>query len=289
LSFRTNLSYTALLASARERAGEITNQALSLRGRAAAGAVGAATLGVLTLGSAAGAMAASGPSEVTTTPTVAGQAIGAGKAGNGAALSPDQVTEKGEKVAEKGEKSAVKAAPREFAGKKANSAESSTSKGATAEDVIKLAEKQIGIKEGKGGNTKFHKWYINSDYGKRTAERDGGKVTDYKGAAWCDMFVSWIGEKTGAKGMGTDAYTVSHAKWFKDHDRWGKKARPGAVVFFAWDGSKSIGAIEHVGFVVKDNGNGTITTVEGNTGNSVDKKIRPKSEVAGYGYPEYRK
>ena len=38
----------------------------------------------------------------------------------------------------------------------------------------------------------------------------------------------------------------------------------------------------------KDNGDGTITTIEGNTGNGkVEERVRPTSQVAGYGYPEY--
>ncbi|WP_240777869.1 hypothetical protein [Nonomuraea basaltis] len=33
---------------------------------------------------------------------------------------------------------------------------------------------------------------------------------------------------------------------------------------------------------------GTISTIEGNTGNGkVEERVRPKSQVVGYGYPEY--
>ncbi|WP_395110202.1 CHAP domain-containing protein [Actinomadura sp. SCN-SB] len=286
MSFRENLSYTTLLASARERTTYLTSQTLSLRGRAAAGAVGAAALGALTFGSAAAALADAGPQEVTTTAAVAGQAVGAGNAGEAAGLRPEQLPEKGERLAEKTETKATK----EFAGKEANAAESSTVRSAAAaNDVIELAKDQVGITEGKDGNTKFHKWYISSDAAQRTAERDGGSVSDYKGAQWCDMFISWVGEQTGARGMGADAYTVSHAEWFKDNDRWGTKARPGAVVFFNFDGDKSIGSIEHVGLVDKVNGDGTISTIEGNSNDAVEKRIRDNSEVVGYGYPEYRK
>ncbi|MFI0373465.1 CHAP domain-containing protein [Actinomadura sp. 1N219] len=157
-------------------------------------------------------------------------------------------------------------------------------------EVIKLAEKQVGISEGKGGMTKFHKWYVSTPHAAATAERDGGfSVNDYKGAQWCNMFVSWLGAQTGVQNMGWDAYTVQHAKWFKKTDRWGKTAKPGAVVFFDWDkGSRGdIGDIDHVGLVVKDNGNGTVNTVEGNTENAVNKKTRDKSEIVGYGYPDY--
>ncbi|WP_165964384.1 CHAP domain-containing protein [Actinomadura sp. KC216] len=159
-----------------------------------------------------------------------------------------------------------------------------------ANEVIKLAEKQVGISEGKGGMTKFHKWYVSTPHAAATAERDGGfSVNDYKGAQWCNMFVSWLGAQTGVKNMGWDAYTVQHATWFKKTDRWGKAAKPGAVVFFDWDkGSRGkIGDIDHVGLVVKDNGNGTVNTVEGNTENAVKKKTRDKSEIVGYGYPDY--
>src|SRR5690606_340837 len=102
------------------------------------------------------------------------------------------------------------------------------------------------------------------------------------------MFVSWLGAQTGVKNMGWDAYTVQHASWFKKTHRWGKEAKKGSVVFFDWDRGSSIGAIDHVGIVVKDNGDGTITTIEGNTDDKVQKKVRDKGLVVGYGYPDYK-
>ncbi|WP_232384496.1 CHAP domain-containing protein [Actinomadura violacea] len=160
-----------------------------------------------------------------------------------------------------------------------------------AQTVIKLAKSQIGEGPNRDGSTKYADWYASTPHAAVTARRDGGSVGDYRGAEWCDMFVSWLSAKTGVKNMGWDAYTVSHANWFKDEGKWGQKARPGSVVFFDWQNGSSggIDGIDHVGLVVKDNGNGTITTVEGNTGNSVQEKIRDKSEVVGYGYPDYAK
>ncbi|TDC88654.1 CHAP domain-containing protein [Actinomadura sp. 7K507] len=155
-------------------------------------------------------------------------------------------------------------------------------------EVIKLAEKQVGISEGKGGQTKFHDWYVSTPHAKATADRDGGFSVDaYNGAQWCNMFVSWLGAQTGVKNMGWDAYTVQHASWFEDTGRWGQKAKPGSVVFFDWDRGSSISAIDHVGIVVKDNGDGTVKTIEGNTSNEVQKKTRDKSLIVGYGYPDY--
>ncbi|GAA2423334.1 hypothetical protein GCM10010191_39120 [Actinomadura vinacea] len=246
MSFRSNHSHSALLATLRDRAGELTSQTLALRGRAATGVIGGVVLGALTFGSALGAVASA----------EAAPASGAAKARQAA---PAAAPEKADKYA----------------------------KSATTQQVIKLAEKQVGITEGQGGETKFHDWYIKSNAAKLTAARDGGSVSEYKGAQWCNMFVSWLGAKAGLKGMGADAYTVAHAEWFKKTGRWGQKAKPGAVVFFAWNGG-GISGIEHVGMVVKDNGDGTITTIEGNTDNAVKEKVRDKSTVAGYGYPDYR-
>ncbi|KAB2371137.1 CHAP domain-containing protein [Actinomadura montaniterrae] len=171
----------------------------------------------------------------------------------------------------------------------ANGADAKGAKaGATAQDVIKLARTQIGTHEDASGNSKFNNWYIDSPLGEQNAQRIGAKSASvYKGQSWCDMFVSWLGQNTGAKGMGADAYTVSHAQWFKKTGRFGQTPKPGAVVFFAWNGG-GIKGIDHVGIVVKDNHDGTINTIEGNTGNAVKQKVRDTSTVAGYGYPEYR-
>jgi hypothetical protein len=174
-------------------------------------------------------------------------------------------------------------------GAKAEVAKARPAKPVKAADAIKLAEKQVGISEGTGGDTKFHDWYTSTSEAKLTARRDGGNVSEYKGAAWCDMFVSWVGAQTGVKGMGWDAYTVQHANWLDKTKRWGKKPKPGALVFYSWNkgAQGSIGDIDHVGMVVKDNGDGTITTVEGNSNNKVEKKVRSESAVVGYGYPDY--
>ncbi len=160
----------------------------------------------------------------------------------------------------------------------------------TAQQVLDLASRQIGVTENaQGGGTKFQSWYMSSPRAKETTARDGGRIRDYANAPWCAMFVSWVGEQAGIRPtMGWDAYTVAHARWFKKNDHWGTTPKPGAVVYFDWSGGKSIDGIDHVGFVKKDNGDGTITTIEGNTGNGkVEQRVRPTSQVVGYGYPVY--
>ncbi|MET7462859.1 CHAP domain-containing protein [Nonomuraea sp. NPDC005501] len=160
----------------------------------------------------------------------------------------------------------------------------------TAQKVLDVARAQVGTSENAyGGGTKFQQWYAKSQRALETVKRDGGSPQAYLNAAWCSMFVSWVGEQTGARPqVGWDAYTVAHARWFAQNHRWGSTAKPGAVVFFSWSGSKDLDDINHVGFVVKDNGDGTISTIEGNTGNGrVEQRVRPTSQVVGYGYPNY--
>ena len=66
--------------------------------------------------------------------------------------------------------------------------------------------------------------------------------------------------------------------------------QPGDVVLFNWDAD---GSTDHVGFVVEDNGDGTITTLEGNTsgdaGSScVAVKTRDRNLVYGYATPVFQ-
>ncbi|GAA4636846.1 hypothetical protein GCM10023196_088220 [Actinoallomurus vinaceus] len=157
----------------------------------------------------------------------------------------------------------------------------------TAADALKLALSQVGTTETAAGGTKFNQWFMSSPFAKRGVQRDGGSIGDYANASWCDMFVTWVGAQVGVKGIGGDAFTPEHARWFQQQHRWGSAPKPGAVVFFAWNGGHGIDDIDHVGLVVKDNHNGTIQTVEGNTDDAVRIRTRSTDQVVGYGYPQY--
>ncbi|GII03792.1 CHAP domain-containing protein [Planobispora takensis] len=164
--------------------------------------------------------------------------------------------------------------------------------GVTAADMIRVAEGQIGVEEdADGGGTKFHAWYMDSARAWETLARDGGVMEKYTDAPWCAMFISWAGAQLGLRRtVGADAYAVAWAGWFQDRDRWGETARPGALVYFDLDddGGSGIYRIDHMGLVKRDNGDGTITTIEGNTDRGrVEQRVRDASEVIGYGYPDY--
>lgn len=159
----------------------------------------------------------------------------------------------------------------------------------TADQAIALARSQVGVKEDGGGETKFQQWYMSTSRAQQTLARDGGSLGGYSDANWCDMFVSWVGEQIGfTDQIGSDAWTVAHARWFQEHGRWGTEPKPGAIVFFAWDGGKKVTDIRHVGMVIKKVGDGTVQTVEGNTGNAVKVKVRSAADIVGYGYPDYK-
>jgi CHAP domain len=158
----------------------------------------------------------------------------------------------------------------------------------TADEVIKLAEKQVGIAEDGNGETKFQDWYMRTGRAKETVARDGGSIGGYADAAWCSMFISWLGDQAGASDqLGLDAWTVEHAKWFQEQGRWGTRPKPGSVVFFAWSGGKKVTDIKHVGMVVKERRDGKVETVEGNSRNAVREQVRSAKDVVGYGYPGY--
>jgi hypothetical protein len=144
------------------------------------------------------------------------------------------------------------------------------------ERFISLLESQLGYREKSDDYTKFGGWYGEN------VEFDA----DYSSAPWCDMFLAWAANKLGYEAwMGEFAWTVAHAKWFRQNDAWGTKPEPGAFVFFDWSGTNDINRIDHVGVVTRVEG-GRIHTIEGNIDGGVAKrKVRDTDKVVGYGYP----
>jgi len=141
--------------------------------------------------------------------------------------------------------------------------------------LLQVAKGQLGYHEKASGYTKYGDWY-----GKNV-----GKDPVFKDAPWCDMFLAWAADKAGVQDWaGEFASTPAHAKWFKKHDAWGHHPEPGAIVFFSWNGGKSIGDIEHVGIVESVNGH-TLHTIEANHNDVLGRATRDVGQVVGYGYP----
>jgi len=90
--------------------------------------------------------------------------------------------------------------------------------------------------------------------------------------AWCGAFVNWCAKQAGIK-IPNCTYTPAGATGFMDKNAWTLSEQadpqPGDIVFFDFPGD-ALDRISHVGIVISNNGNGTVTTIEGNT--SPDKK-----------------
>jgi len=123
----------------------------------------------------------------------------------------------------------------------------------SVEAIIEVAKKEIGTIEGpKDNETKYGKW------------------TGANFQPWCQSFVSWSAYTSGldAKKYPKTASTVAAADWFKKNNRWADARNddptPGDWIFFDFP-DDGVNRISHVGLCIKNNGDGTIQVIEGNT------------------------
>jgi CHAP domain len=99
------------------------------------------------------------------------------------------------------------------------------------------------------------------------------------GQPWCAYFVSWAAAQAGAplgdsgQGLGAVAQIEDWARRTGKLLPAGETPRPGDLILF---GSHHVGIVESVG------ADGTITTVEGNTGNAVRRRERSAGEATGF-------
>ena len=115
-------------------------------------------------------------------------------------------------------------------------------------DFLTVALKEVGTVEEKENLSKY------------------GEFTKHNGQPWCGSFVMWCAAQVKAK-LPNCVYTPAGVSGFQGLGTWANaataKPQPGDIVFF--DFVKGGNETEHVGIVIKDNGDGTVTTVEGNT------------------------
>lgn len=115
---------------------------------------------------------------------------------------------------------------------------------------------------------------------------------------WCACFVSWCANECGYIDAGVIpkfAGCVWGVEWFRDRGLWQDRnyePRPGDIIFFDWDNKGSSGPqdgeSDHVGIVERVE-NGTVYTVEGNSGDSCRENHYAIGyyEILGYGVPQY--
>ena len=162
------------------------------------------------------------------------------------------------------------------------------------EAIIEVAKKEVGTIEGpKDNETKYGKW------------------TGANFLPWCQSFVSWCAFTSGLdpKKYPKSAATIAASDWFKKNDRWAdaRNDEPSAGDWIYFDfPDDGVNRISHVGICIKNNGNGTIQVIEGNTSGTAkgdqrnggmcvektrayvkDNKLKLINAVVGWGRPVY--
>lgn len=145
--------------------------------------------------------------------------------------------------------------------------------------------------------------------GPKDNETKYGAYTKANFLPWCGSFVNWCGNEAGVKIPNTVS-TLTGAKAYQKAKAWEDAEtatpQPGDIVYFDFPGD-GVEKISHVGIVVKDNGDGTVTCIEGNTssgnkgdqrnGGQVAKKVRAYKKgtkkglplaIVGFGRPQFK-
>lgn len=167
-------------------------------------------------------------------------------------------------------------------------------------NVLMVAMSQLGYHEGDGiseldgMNQSGSGNYVEYNYGYGMVDGDGNGTAEY-GYAWCASFVSWCLGQAGVSESTVKAYVscTNWVAWFKQNSTYkarssGYTPNPGDIIFF-----KSIYVTrtsDHVGLVLYVQ-NGTVYTIEGNSGDRVSLRQYKLSDgyIVGYGVPSYSK
>ena len=136
--------------------------------------------------------------------------------------------------------------------------------------IVEVALTQLGNE----GGQPYWSWY-----------GFGGRVE------WCACFASWCADQCGYLESGIIpkfSLCSDGVNWFKGKGQWQDKnyePQAGDLIFFDWG---SNGSIDHVGIVEKCE-NGTVYTVEGNSGDACKQQSYPvgSNSIYGYGCPAY--
>ena len=121
----------------------------------------------------------------------------------------------------------------------------------SVEAIIEVAKKEVGTIEGpKDNETKYGAWI---------------KVNFQP---WCQSFVSWCAYTAGVAKFPKSASTVAASDQFKKEGRWSDARnddpQAGDWIYFDFP-DDGVNRISHVGLCIKNNGDGTIQVIEGNT------------------------
>ena len=166
--------------------------------------------------------------------------------------------------------------------------------------LLAIARKEVGYREKISG----------SGLDDPTANAGGGNYTKYardldqipgfyngvkQGYAWCDVFVDWcfvaaFGPKTGQKmiyqpDQSAGAGCLYSAQYFQGAGAFFRRdPQPGDQIFFTY----AAGEVSHTGIVESVQGS-TVTTIEGNSSDGVNRRVYQAGSgtIYGYGRPDW--
>lgn len=153
----------------------------------------------------------------------------------------------------------------------------------TAEKILALARKELGVTESPAGSNRVK---YNTEYYSREVSGSG--------YPWCCVFVWWVFRQAGAGQLFFGGERTAYCPTLLAYHRvqWVKgDYEPGDVVFFNFSGRSSAA---HVGICERWDGM-NITTIDGNTGEGNDanggavmRRTRNKKYIVGAYRPAYR-
>ena len=166
--------------------------------------------------------------------------------------------------------------------------------------VLNLARSEVGYRE-KASNSQLDDKTANAGVGNWTKyARDLDKLRNFyntakNGYMWCDVFYDWLFVKCFGAELGRQmlcqplnsagAGCMFSVQYYKQHDRWiTGTPEPGDQIFFSY----APGEYSHTGLVESVSG-GVVTTIEGNTSETVGRRSYAvgSSTIAGYGGPRW--
>ena len=139
----------------------------------------------------------------------------------------------------------------------------------TAQKIVAIAQQELalGVREKPMGSNKGTRIKM---YGLATQA-----PLRYYPAAWCAYFTSWVTQQAGSPigwdGLG-DGLVSRLRDWGRKTGLWRTSPQPGDLIAFP----------QHIGIVESLQPNGLVTTIEGNTGDAVRRRLRLVKSATGF-------
>ena len=142
---------------------------------------------------------------------------------------------------------------------------------ATSEQILAIAAREIGYREGAGQRTKFGEW------------------SGYNGQPWCMSFVQWVYHQAGADLPHMTASCGILLRWYQQNqpECIVKDPVPGCIVIFDWPGTSY--DTDHTGLFVSKTAT-QITSIDGNTSGGNDSNggwVQQRARAISYANPIY--